>query len=71
MRCNPCLVEHFLQLRFEKSLVMYSWLTIILCVSILFLVNSWISLSVSYNDKNSAMHTQINVDLSYHKIVIN
>lgn len=38
-----------------------SWLTIILCVSIPHLVNSWINLSVSYRDRNSAIQTQTNV----------
>lgn len=38
-----------------------SWLTTILCVSIPYFVSSCTSLSVSYNDKNSAIHTQIKV----------
>lgn len=38
-----------------------SWLTMMLWVSILHLASSWISRSVSYKDKNSAMHTQMNV----------
>lgn len=42
-----------------------SWLTMILCVSILHLASSWISLSVSYRDRNSAMHTQMKVVCSY------
>ncbi len=42
-----------------------SWFTIILWVSILFLANSCTNLSVSYNDKNSAMQTHINVVSSY------
>lgn len=38
-----------------------SWLTMMLWVSILHLANSWISRSVSYRDRNSAMHTQMKV----------
>lgn len=37
-----------------------------LCVSISYAVNSWTSRSVSYNDKNSEMHTQTNVVFSYY-----
>lgn len=38
-----------------------SWLTMMLWVSILHLASSWISRSVSYRDRNSAMHTQMKV----------
>ena len=41
-----------------------SWLTTMLCTSIFSLVSSWTSLSVSYRERNSAIHTQMNVALS-------
>ena len=41
-----------------------SWLTTILCVSISYAVSSCTSRSVSYNDKNSEMHTHTNVVFS-------
>ena len=42
-----------------------SWLTMILCVSISDLDNSWTSLSVSYKDKNSDIQTHTNVVCSW------
>jgi hypothetical protein len=39
----------------------------ILWVSILHLASSWISRSVSYRDRNSAMHTQMKVVCSWER----
>ncbi len=47
-----------------------TWLTIIECVSICHLANSWTNLSVSYNDKNSGIQTQINVVKFFEKTKI-
>lgn len=38
-----------------------NWLTMMLWVSMLKAVSSWIMRSVSYSDKNSLMHTHTNV----------
>ena len=47
-----------------------SWLTTMLCVSISYDASSWTSRSVSYNDKNSEMHTQMNVVFSCSQMII-
>lgn len=46
------------------SLGKRSWLTTMLWVSISYAVSSWTRRSVSYNDKNSEMHTQMKVVFS-------
>ena len=68
--CIRCRHSHILH-GFSDFRVNKSWFTKMLCVSMPLFVSSCTNRSVSYNDKNSAMHTQIKVVWSCkQKIVI-
>lgn len=58
--CTLHLAAHSLQ-GFSPGRGNRSWLTIMLCVSMPHLVSSWTNRSVSYSERNSAMHTHTKV----------
>jgi hypothetical protein len=58
--CTRCLAEHIWQ-GCSPFVGNSSWFTTMLCVSIPHFVSSCTNLSVSYSDRNSAIHTHTNV----------